>query len=105
MGPFTNLKNINPEFLLSKENAGTKNEAETEGMAIKRESAPPRDPSYLQTTNSDTIADVKKGLLTGAGYSCPLRGCVRAGPKQTHWTDSGDPIGEVRARTVRDEGI
>jgi hypothetical protein len=30
MGPPTHLKNINPEFLLSKENAGTKSGAETE---------------------------------------------------------------------------
>jgi hypothetical protein len=34
MGPPTNLKNINPEFLLSKGNAGTKNGTETEGKAI-----------------------------------------------------------------------
>jgi hypothetical protein len=31
MGPLTHLKNINPEFLLSKENPGTKNGAETKG--------------------------------------------------------------------------
>jgi len=32
----THLKNFNPEFLLSKENAKTKSGAETEGKAIQR---------------------------------------------------------------------
>jgi hypothetical protein len=36
MEPPTQLKNINPEFLLSKENAGTKSGAETEGKAIQK---------------------------------------------------------------------
>jgi hypothetical protein len=36
MGPPTHVKNINPVLLLSKENAGTKSVAETEGKAIKR---------------------------------------------------------------------
>jgi hypothetical protein len=36
MGPHTHLKNINPELLLSKGNAGTKRGVETEGKAIKR---------------------------------------------------------------------
>jgi hypothetical protein len=31
----THLKNINPEFLLSKGNTGTKSGAETEGKAIQ----------------------------------------------------------------------
>jgi len=35
MWPPTHLKNINPEFLLSKGNAGTKNGAETEGKNIE----------------------------------------------------------------------
>jgi hypothetical protein len=33
MVPPTHLKNINPELLLSKRNAGTKSGAETEGKA------------------------------------------------------------------------
>jgi hypothetical protein len=36
MGPPTHLKNNTPEFLLLKGNAGTKNEAESEGKAIQR---------------------------------------------------------------------
>jgi hypothetical protein len=36
MGPPTHLKNINPEFFLSKGNEGTKSGAETEGKAIQR---------------------------------------------------------------------
>lgn len=37
-----------------------------------------RDPSHLLTLNPDPIADAQKCLLTGARYSCPLRGSVRA---------------------------
>jgi hypothetical protein len=36
MGPPTHLKNINPELLLAKGNAETKNGAETEGKTIYR---------------------------------------------------------------------
>jgi hypothetical protein len=36
MGSPTHLKNINPKFLLSKENARTKSGAETEEKAIQR---------------------------------------------------------------------
>jgi hypothetical protein len=42
------------------------------------ETAPPREPSHVQTTNPDTIAHAKKYLLTGAWYSCPLRGSYRS---------------------------
>jgi hypothetical protein len=69
MGPPTHLKNINPEFLLSKGNAGTKSEAETEGQATQR--IPPKDPFHLLTPNPDTIADAKKCLLTQAGIAVP----------------------------------
>ena len=56
-------------------NAGTKSGAETEGKAILR--LPHLgDPSHLLTPNPDTIADAKKCLLTGAWYSCPLRGFI-----------------------------
>ena len=36
--------------------------------------APPGDPSYMQTPNPEIIIDAKKCLLTGAWYSCLLRG-------------------------------
>jgi hypothetical protein len=36
MGPFTHLKNTNPELFLSKGNAGTKSGAETEGKSMQR---------------------------------------------------------------------
>jgi len=51
MGPPTHLKNINPEFFLSKGNAWTK-------------TALPKNPSHLLTPNPDIIADAKKCLLT-----------------------------------------
>ena len=34
----------------------------------------PRDLFHLQIPNPENIADTKKYLLTGAWYSCPLRG-------------------------------
>jgi hypothetical protein len=37
---------------------------------------PPRDTSNLQIPNLDTIADVKKSLLTGALYRCTMSGSV-----------------------------
>jgi hypothetical protein len=43
----------------------TKCGAETEGKAIQ-ETAPPGDPSHIQTPNTDTIVDAEKCLLTGA---------------------------------------
>jgi len=69
------------------------------------------DPSHLLTPKPDIIADTKKCLLTGAWYSCPLRGSARDGPIQMwiytakQWTEYKDPIGEVRARTVGTEGV
>ena len=65
MEPPTHLQNFNLEFLLSKENIGTKSGAETERKGHP-ETAPPGDPSHTQTPNPDTIADAKKCLLTGA---------------------------------------
>jgi hypothetical protein len=65
----------------------------------------------MQTPNLDTVADAKKYLLTGAWYSCILRGSARSWPIQMqictakHWTECGDPSGEVRARTVGAEGV
>jgi hypothetical protein len=48
-GALTHVRNINPEFLLSKRGAGIKTGAGTEGTAIQRETVPPRNPSHLQT--------------------------------------------------------
>jgi len=76
MGLPTNLKNINPEYLLSKGKSGTKSRAETQSKAIQG-LPPPRDPSNLLTPNSDTIAVAKKSLLTETQYTCPLRGSDR----------------------------
>jgi hypothetical protein len=57
MEPPTHLQILDPEGLLSKDNMGTKCGAET---------APPGDPSHIQTPNPDTIVDAKKYLLTRA---------------------------------------
>jgi hypothetical protein len=68
-------------------------------------------PSHLLTPNPDTIVNAKKCLLTGAQYSCPLRGFARARPIQMwmytakHWSEYGNSNGEVRARTVGAEGV
>jgi hypothetical protein len=45
-------------------NTETKCREETKGKAIQ--TAPPGDPSHIQTPIRDTIADAKKYLLTGA---------------------------------------
>ena len=42
-----------------------------------QETAQPGDPSHIQLQNADTIVDAKKGLLTGAWYSCILRDSAR----------------------------
>jgi hypothetical protein len=57
-------QNFNLELFLCKGNTGTKSRAETEGTAMQTD--PPGDPSHMQPPNPDTIADVKKCLLTGA---------------------------------------
>jgi hypothetical protein len=102
MGPLTHLQNFSPELLLSKGNTGTKNGTESEGKA---RDCPPGDPSHVQTPNPYTFADAKKCLLTGAWYSCLLRGSARASPIQmwmlvaNHWTEHRVPNGGVRGRT------
>jgi hypothetical protein len=59
----------------------------------------------MQTPNPGTIADAKKCLLTGAWYSCLLRGSARSWPKQmwmltgNHRTEHRDPNGGVRGMT------
>ena len=48
------------------------------------EAAPPNDPSHLQPSNPDSIADAKKHLLTGAWFGCPLRGSASIWQMQMH---------------------
>jgi hypothetical protein len=66
----------------------------------------PRDPSHLQTSNSDTIADAKKCLLKRAWYDS-----ARAWPihmrmlAANHQSEHGDPNGGVRGMTERAEGV
>ena len=59
-------------MFLSKGNAETKNGAETEEKAIQR--PPSLGGHHHPHPHTHTIADAKKHLLTGAWYSCPLRG-------------------------------
>jgi hypothetical protein len=74
------------------------------------EIAPPRDPSHLQTLNPDTIADVKKFLLTGAWYGYFLRGSTSTWSIQmqiltaNHQTEPGHLSGRGRGRTEGNEG-
>ena len=75
MGPSILLKNINPELLLSKENAGTKSRAEIEGKAIQRLTHLGIYP--ICRHYPDTIANANNHLLIGTWYSCPLRGSAR----------------------------
>jgi hypothetical protein len=63
LGLPTHLKMFNPELSLPKGNAGTKMEQRLkERPSRDPETTPPWDPSYSQTPNPDTIADVKMCL-------------------------------------------
>ena len=69
------------------------------------ETTPGRDLPHLQTSNPDTIAEAKKGLLTGAWYGCFLRGSNSTWPTQkqiltaNHQAEPGDPNGRARGGT------
>jgi hypothetical protein len=110
MVPPIYLKNINPEFLLSKRNGGTKNGAETEGKATQRLPHLRIHPICWNQTQTLLLITVS-AWLTGAWYNCPLRGSARAEPIQmrlftaNHWTEHGDSNEEVRARTRGAEEI
>jgi len=71
MRPPPHLRNLNPELLLCKGNAGTKNRAETEGKAIQRR---PFLGIHLTCRHKMLRLLLMPGklLLTGASYSCPL---------------------------------
>ena len=69
------------------------------------------DPSHIQTTNSDTIVDDKKYLLTGAWYSCLLSGSARAWQAlrqilaANHCTEHKVPNGGVREGMIYLKGL
>jgi hypothetical protein len=69
------------------------------------ETAPPGDPSHIQSPNPDTIVDANKCLLTGAWYSCLLRGSASAWQIQKwmltaiYWTEHRVPTEVARKRT------
>ena len=75
------------------------------------ETAPPGDPSHTQFPNPDTIVDANKCLLTGAWYSCLLRGSTSACQIQrwmlsaNHWTEHRVPNGGTRERTQGAKGF
>jgi hypothetical protein len=75
------------------------------------ETAPPRDPSHIQLPNPDTIVESNKCLMTGAWYSCLLRGSASAWQIQrwmlvvNHWTEHRVPNGGSRERTKEAEGV
>jgi len=59
-------------------NTETKFGAETEGKTIQKLPHLEIQPICIQPPNPDNIADAKKCMLTGACYSCLLRGSARA---------------------------
>ena len=75
------------------------------------ETAPPGDPSHIQTPNPETIADAKKCLLKGACNTCLLRDSARAWQIQrwiltaNHCTEHSVPNGGVRLRTEGAERV
>jgi hypothetical protein len=78
MGPPTYFKNIDPEFLLSRRNIGTKSRAETERKAIQRLFH--IGIHLICRHQTQTIADIKKHWLTGTWYIFPLRDSARDSP-------------------------
>jgi hypothetical protein len=75
------------------------------------EIAPLGDPSHKQPPNPDTMADANKRLLTGAWYSCLLRGFVGAWQIQKwmltviYWMGHRVPNEGARESTQWAEGI
>jgi len=67
-------------------------------------------PIYIQSPNPDNIVDAKKSMLTGAWYSCLLRGSARAWQihrwmfAATHWTENEFPIVGVKESIDGAEG-
>jgi hypothetical protein len=67
--------------------------------------------SHMEPPNPVTIADAKKCLLTGAWYSCLLRGSARAWQIQKwmlvaiHWTQHRVPNEGASERTQGAEGV
>jgi hypothetical protein len=65
----------------------------------------------MQSPNPDTFIDSKKCLLTGGGYSCPLRSSARALPIQMqmhtakHLTEHRSPSGGFKGKTKGAEGV
>jgi hypothetical protein len=53
------------------------------------ETAPPEDPTHIQSQNPDTVVDANKCLLTGICYSCLLRGsasaCTKHHDQEASW--------------------
>jgi hypothetical protein len=75
------------------------------------ETAPPGDPSHKQPQNQNTIVDANRSLLTGAWYSCLLRGSASAWLIQKwmltaiHWPKHRVPNEGARERTQGAEGV
>ena len=75
------------------------------------ETASPRDPSHKQPPNPDTIMDANKCLLTGAWYSCVLKGSASVWQIQrwmlsgVHWTEHRVPNEGAREWTLGAEGF
>jgi hypothetical protein len=69
------------------------------------------DPSHIQSPNLDTIVDANKCMLTGAWYSCLLRGSASTRQIQKwlltaiHWTEHRVPNGGARERTQGAEEV
>ena len=76
-----------------------------------QETVPPEDSFHIQLPKPDTTLDANKSLLTGACYSCLLRGSDSAWQMQTRmltsifWTEHRVPNGGARERTQGVEGV
>jgi hypothetical protein len=109
-------QNVGASVLLRK---GTKYSPEQIGRQVwsrdwrkgHPKTAPPGDSFHTQSTNPDSIVDLKKCMLTGTWYSCLQRGSFRSWQIQrlmlaaNHWTDQRVPSGEAREMTEGAEGL
>jgi hypothetical protein len=69
------------------------------------ETSPPGDPSHIKLPNPDTVVDIKF-LLTGAWYSCLLRGSVSISQIEVDaWTNHGVPNGGAKESAKGAEGV
>jgi len=109
-------QNVGASFLLRRENkivmggnTWTKSAAGIKEKVIQR--LPHLSIHTISSHKIQSLADAKKGLLTGTRYACLLRGSSPALLIQirmvaaNHWTELGDPNGGLREKAEGAEAV